>query len=83
MMWNIDEFIFACFGGEAISSGACLTHFQQKSRFEWTGTHSIFAKCAFQVGLVPLVFTKCGVSSGLLPTRSSNKSSFEWDQNCR
>ena len=64
-------------------AGLASLIFSKKSRFEWTGTHSIFAKCAFQVGLVPLVFTKCGVSSGLLPTRSSNKSSFEWDQNCR
>ena len=52
------------------SSGARPTHFQQKSRFEWTAAHSILSKCAFQVGLAPLVFVKYGVSSGLLPTRS-------------
>ena len=58
------------FGREAISSGAGPTRFQQKSRFEWAVTHSILSKCAFQVGLAPLVFVKYGVSSGLLPTRS-------------
>ena len=47
-------------------------------RFEWAGTHSILSKCAFQVGLAPLVFAKCGVSSGLLPTRFLQNVNFRW-----